>query len=61
VHISHWRRRNARGWSVVPQSVQKKRWVERDTMKKGAGRVEGDDMLLVVEKVVVGARTLPNG
>jgi hypothetical protein len=30
-------------------------------MKKGAGRVEGDDMLLVVEKVVVGARTLPNG
>ena len=23
-------------------------------MKKGAGRVEGDDMLLVVEKVVVG-------
>jgi hypothetical protein len=29
-------------------------------MKKGAGRVEGDDMLLVVEKVVVGARTLPN-
>ena len=46
---------------MVPQSVQKKRWVERDTMKKGAGRVEGDDMLLVVEKVVVGARTLPNG
>jgi hypothetical protein len=33
--------------------VQKKRWVERDTMKKGAGRVEGDDMLIVVEKVVV--------